>query len=100
MGSSHLSRPGVVGCHGGVIPTLGRFARDARRGVPPYRDDVRPTNLDLPPVALDDLPRAMHYGEFYGLRPIPDSERPLLVVHGNCRAESIRLLLQDAEDAA
>ena len=59
---------------------------------------VRPTNPDLPPVALADLPRAMHYGEFYGLKPIPD-EKPLLVVHGNCQAEAIRLLLQEAEDA-
>ncbi|MFI5073837.1 MAG: WcbI family polysaccharide biosynthesis putative acetyltransferase [Actinomycetales bacterium] len=59
---------------------------------------MRPTNPDLPPVALADLPRAMHYGEFYGLKPIPD-EKPLLVVHGNCQAEAIRLLLQEAEDA-
>ena len=59
---------------------------------------MRPTNRDLPPVALADLPRAMHYGEFYGLKPIPD-EKALLVVHGNCQAESIRLLLQDADDA-
>jgi hypothetical protein len=60
---------------------------------------VRPTNLDLPPVALDDLPRAMHYGEFYGLKPLPDGAKPLLVVHGNCQAEAVRLLLQGAEDA-
>jgi hypothetical protein len=59
---------------------------------------VRPTRPDLPPVALADLPRAMHYGEFYGLKPIPD-EKLLLVVHGNCQAESLRLLLQDADDA-
>ena len=88
-----------MGCHGEVIPTLGGFARNARRGVAPYGDDVRPTNPDLPPVALADLPRAMHYGEFYGLKPMPASDKPLLVVHGNCQAESIRLLLQDAEDA-
>ncbi|HYQ32771.1 MAG TPA: WcbI family polysaccharide biosynthesis putative acetyltransferase [Lapillicoccus sp.] len=60
---------------------------------------MRPTNPDLPPVALADLPRAMHYGEFYGLKPMPASDKPLLVVHGNCQAESIRLLLQGAEDA-
>ena len=41
----------------------------------------------------------MHYGEFYGLKPLPDSEKPLLVVHGNCQAESIRLLLQAADEA-
>ena len=35
------------------------------------------------------------------LRPETDSRRrqALLVVHGNCQAESIRLLLQDADDA-
>ena len=99
MGASHLLAPGVWGVTKGVIPTLGRFARNARRGVAPYGGEVRPTNLDLPPVALADLPRAMHYGEFYGLKPLPDSEKPLLVVHGNCQAEAIRLLLQDAEDA-
>lgn len=38
--------------------------------------------------------RRHHYGEFYGLRPLPpDDGRPLLVVHGNCQAESLRVLL-------
>ena len=38
--------------------------------------------------------RRLHYGEFYGLRPLPaDDGRPLLVVHGNCQAESLRVLL-------
>lgn len=44
-----------------------------------------------------DRPRALHYGEFYGLKPLP--EGPLLVVHGNCQAESMRVLLQGAEGA-
>lgn len=99
MGASHLLAPGVWAVTGEVIPTLSRFARNARRGLAPYGGDVRPTTTDLPPVALADLPRAMHYGEFYGLKPLPDTEKPLLVVHGNCQAEAIRLLLQDADDA-
>ena len=38
--------------------------------------------------------RRLHYGEFYGLRPLPpDDGRPLVVVHGNCQAESLRVLL-------
>ncbi len=53
----------------------------------------------LPAAARADLPRAHHYGEFYGLKPLPDDGRPLLVVHGNCQAESLRLLLQNAPDA-
>ena len=46
-----------------------------------------------------DPGRARHYGEFYGLAPLPDDDRPLLVVHGNCQAESLRQLLQQAPDA-
>ncbi len=37
--------------------------------------------------------RQRHYAEFYGLLPIPRDDRPLLVVHGNCQAESLRVLL-------
>ena len=38
--------------------------------------------------------RRLHYGEFYGLRPArKDDGRPLVVVHGNCQAESLRVLL-------
>ncbi|MDQ2795666.1 MAG: WcbI family polysaccharide biosynthesis putative acetyltransferase, partial [Actinomycetota bacterium] len=59
---------------------------------------MRPTLPDLPPVALADLPRAHHYGEFYGLKPLPKGG-PFLVVHGNCQAEALRLLLQDAPEA-
>ena len=62
---------------------------------------MSPEHADLPPVALADLPRAMHYGEFYALKPLPDADAdtPFLVVHGNCQAESLRLLLQAAPDA-
>jgi hypothetical protein len=38
--------------------------------------------------------RTRHYGTFYGVDPVPtDSGRPLLLVWGNCQAESIRVLL-------
>ena len=37
--------------------------------------------------------RRQHYAHFYGLLPLPRDERPLLVVHGNCQAESLRVLL-------
>ncbi len=37
--------------------------------------------------------RRGHYARFYGLLPIPRDDRPLLVVHGNCQAESLRVLL-------
>ena len=63
-------------------------------------DELRPEQLAaLPAAARADLPRAYHYGEFYGLKPLPDDGRPLLVVHGNCQAESLRLLLQNAPEA-
>jgi len=41
--------------------------------------------------AVDDG-RRRHYGTFYGIDPVP-SDRPVLVVHGNCQAESLRVLL-------
>ncbi|RFA13560.1 hypothetical protein B7R22_12940 [Subtercola boreus] len=36
--------------------------------------------------------RQAHYGEFYGLVPLPD-DAPLTVVSGNCQAESLRIML-------
>ena len=42
-----------------------------------------------------DAGRRQHYGEFYGLRDVPRDERPLLLVHGNCQAESLRVVLGD-----
>jgi len=44
--------------------------------------------------------RRLHYGEFYGLREVPQDDRPLLVVHGNCQAESLRVLLGDGPSPA
>jgi len=44
-----------------------------------------------------DQGRREHYGEFYGLRPLPDDGRPLLLVHGNCQAEALRVLLEIAD---
>lgn len=38
--------------------------------------------------------RTRHYGTFYGLDPVPEDDgRPLVLVHGNCQAESLRVLL-------
>ncbi|RBY81427.1 hypothetical protein DQ239_02245 [Blastococcus sp. TF02-09] len=37
--------------------------------------------------------RRQHYAHFYGLQPIPRDDRPLALVHGNCQAESLRVLL-------
>lgn len=42
------------------------------------------------------MSRREHYGQFYGLRPLPDGDGPLVVVHGNCQAESLRVLLAGA----
>lgn len=45
--------------------------------------------------------RRRHYGDFYGLPPVtaPDGpavadDRPVLLVHGNCQAESLRVVLE------
>ncbi|GAA1881904.1 hypothetical protein GCM10009836_73930 [Pseudonocardia ailaonensis] len=40
---------------------------------------------------MPDHARHLHYGGFYGLRPLPPG--PLALVHGNCQAESLRVLL-------
>lgn len=67
----------------------------------PSRDEPLVEGRDLPDgatvvaSAARDPARAWHYGEFYGLKPVPD-DTPLLVVHGNCQAESLRILLQQA----
>ena len=45
-----------------------------------------------PPGPTDG--RTRHYGDFYGVLPAdPADGRPVVVVHGNCQAESLRLLL-------
>lgn len=43
--------------------------------------------------AVEPTPRNLHYGAFYDLAPI-DEGKPLLLVHGNCQAESLRVLLE------
>ncbi|PRY11725.1 WcbI family polysaccharide biosynthesis putative acetyltransferase [Kineococcus rhizosphaerae] len=37
--------------------------------------------------------RRRHYAHFYGLAPVTRDDRPLVLVHGNCQAESVRVLL-------
>jgi hypothetical protein len=44
-----------------------------------------------PALSRPPTPRDTHYGAFYGLQPLADG--PLLLVHGNCQAESLRVLL-------
>ncbi len=44
-----------------------------------------------------DEARRRHFGHFYGIDPIDSpSDRPFLVVHGNCQAGSLRRLLETA----
>ncbi len=57
-----------------------------------------------PPLSRTPSPRDLHYAGFYGLRSpdaavdaVPD-DRPLLLVHGNCQAESLRVLLDGTGD--
>lgn len=52
----------------------------------------------LPPPAAADAARARreHFGEFYGLRPLAPAGRPVVLVHGNCQAGSVRRLLDTA----
>ncbi|THG29908.1 WcbI family polysaccharide biosynthesis putative acetyltransferase [Naasia lichenicola] len=40
--------------------------------------------------------RTLHYGAFYGVTEIA-SDRPILLVHGNCQAESIRIMLSGTD---
>ena len=63
---------------------------------PPVTEPGVPTDVA---AVRADPGRARHYGQFYGLDPLPDRDRPLLVVHGNCQAESVRQLLQQAPGA-
>ena len=42
-----------------------------------------------------DAGRRAHYGQFYGLHEVPDG--PVGMVHGNCQAESLRVLLSAAD---
>lgn len=44
--------------------------------------------------------RTLHYGEFYGVKPLPpDDGRPLAFVLGTCQSEALRLLLDSAPAA-
>ncbi len=49
------------------------------------------------PTSREPTPRELHYGGFYRLpgSAVPD-DRPLLLVHGNCQAEALRVLLEAA----
>jgi hypothetical protein len=49
---------------------------------------VTPSNADA---------RRRHYAEFYGLDPVPEG-RPLLLIHGNCQAESLRVVVEASTD--
>ncbi|MGC5585180.1 WcbI family polysaccharide biosynthesis putative acetyltransferase [Ornithinimicrobium sp. W1665] len=41
--------------------------------------------------------RRQHYGGFYGLEDLPRSDRPRVLVHGNCQAEALRVALATAD---
>lgn len=45
----------------------------------------------------DEQGRREHYGVFYGLHEMPSSDRPLVVVLGNCQAEALRIALSSTE---
>ena len=54
----------------------------------------------MPPVPLAPPdPRRAHYGAFYGLEDVP-ADRPVVLVHGNCQAESLRVVLALEDDLA
>ena len=48
------------------------------------------------PDAPDQLARRRHYSRFYGLTERSSDAGPLIVVHGNCQAGSLRRLLASA----
>lgn len=51
-------------------------------------------------VASDPLhARRRHYAEFYGITAVPDDGRQVAVVHGNCQAESLRVVLEASAGA-
>ncbi|WP_380169314.1 WcbI family polysaccharide biosynthesis putative acetyltransferase [Jannaschia sp. R86511] len=50
-----------------------------------------------PPPGIDG--RTWHFRDFYGVGPQPDDDAaPLLVVHGNCQAEALRVVLAGSTD--
>lgn len=44
-----------------------------------------------------DEGRRRHYGAFYGLTELPEGDRPLLAVYGNCQAEALRVSIETAD---
>jgi hypothetical protein len=53
----------------------------------------------LTAVAIDPFAaRRRHYSTFYGLSPIADDGRRVVVVHGNCQAEAVRVVLDASTD--
>lgn len=53
-----------------------------------------PDVTTIAPAGSAVLRRRLHYGEFYGLAPLPES---FGVVLGNCQAESLRLVMDTPE---
>ncbi len=53
-----------------------------------------------PPPGVDG--RTWHFRDFYGVGPAgeagPEGDAPLLVVHGNCQAEALRVVLETSTD--
>ena len=49
-------------------------------------------------VAPEPDGRVRHYGAFYGVTPAErGDDRPVLVVHGNCQAESLRVVIETSD---
>lgn len=44
-----------------------------------------------------DEGRRRHYGTFYGLEELPEGDRPLFAVYGNCQAEALRVSIATAD---
>ncbi|MEV8218255.1 WcbI family polysaccharide biosynthesis putative acetyltransferase [Microbacterium sp. NPDC077391] len=57
-------------------------------------DPSSPDVTTVAPAEAAVLGRRRHYGEFYGLAPLPES---FGVVLGNCQAESLRLVIDTAD---
>ena len=53
---------------------------------------MMPTSSKRPVVDASDG-RTLHYGGFYGVHPLDEDDRPLVVILGNCQAEALRVLL-------
>jgi polysaccharide biosynthesis acetyltransferase WcbI-like protein len=62
--------------------TTGLHSGTPHRRRPPYSQGVS---------------RRAHYAHFYGPRSVSPDDGPVVVVHGNCQAESLRVSLQGAQ---